>query len=269
MNPYEEKKQERIERLNDAAQKAEAEAETLSNRAREMASIIPLGQPILVGHHSEKRDRNYRGKIERKQDAAYTAHEKAEYYRERAEAAEKNTSISSDDPDAVPKLEARKEAMQTWLDTMKAINKTIRKLKLTKDTPDLGNRLQEMGLHEDAISSLLQLTLFISKVGYPAYALSNLSANIRRIQERIDQLQRARTAVTAEETINEVRILDNVEDNRVQVFFPVIPSEDVRQFLKSNGLRFSFTIGAWQRFRSNSALYWAREAAKKYQIGSH
>ena len=23
-------------------------------------SVIPFGQPILIGHHSEKRDRNYR-----------------------------------------------------------------------------------------------------------------------------------------------------------------------------------------------------------------
>jgi hypothetical protein len=57
MNAYEEKQQARVERYEALAEKHRAAADAACNRAHEMASIIPFGQPILVGHHSEGRDR--------------------------------------------------------------------------------------------------------------------------------------------------------------------------------------------------------------------
>src|SRR5713226_1456384 len=55
-----ERAQVRAQRLEDRSEKASTESERLYNHAHEMASVIPFGQPILVGHHSEKRDRRYR-----------------------------------------------------------------------------------------------------------------------------------------------------------------------------------------------------------------
>ena len=49
------------------------DADRLHTDARDMASIIPFGQPILVGHHSEKRDRNYRGRIHKKFERSFEA----------------------------------------------------------------------------------------------------------------------------------------------------------------------------------------------------
>ncbi|MCC3151437.1 DUF3560 domain-containing protein, partial [Bifidobacterium bifidum] len=63
MNSYERKQEARRERLEARAEKARTEAKATYDRAHTMAEAIPFGQPILVGHHSEKRDRNYRGKI--------------------------------------------------------------------------------------------------------------------------------------------------------------------------------------------------------------
>ena len=54
------------------------------------------------------------------------------------------------------------------------------------------------------------------------------------------------------------RLIDNVEDNRLQIFFPEIPSEATRRELKSNGFRWSPSVGAWQRHRSNRATYLAK-----------
>src|SRR3546814_14667088 len=58
-NAYEEKQEARRERLLAAADKAEARADQAYRRAdlREEVSGIPFGQPILVGHHSERRHR--------------------------------------------------------------------------------------------------------------------------------------------------------------------------------------------------------------------
>lgn len=50
-----------------------------------MASIIPFGQPILVGHHSEQRDRNYRDRIHNTFGKAFAEQDKAAYYHSKAE----------------------------------------------------------------------------------------------------------------------------------------------------------------------------------------
>ena len=57
---------------------------------------------------------------------------------------------------------------------------------------------------------------------------------------------------------NGVCLVDNVEANRLQIFFPEIPSEEIRRELKRNGFHWSPTGGAWQRHRSNRATYLAK-----------
>ena len=60
VSDYELKRTLRLERLRARATRLASESEGARARASQMASIIPFGQPILVGHYSEKRDRNYR-----------------------------------------------------------------------------------------------------------------------------------------------------------------------------------------------------------------
>ena len=63
MNSYEEKQEARRARYEEKASRLRDEAHRLHDQAHEMASAIPFGQPILVGHHSEGRDRRYRDRI--------------------------------------------------------------------------------------------------------------------------------------------------------------------------------------------------------------
>jgi hypothetical protein len=104
---YNQRRQDRLERLQAAADKAATESAATWKQASLMASVIPFGQPILVGHHSEQRDRNYRARIESKHRKGYELYQKAEYYRERAQGVESNTAIFSDDPSATDQLTAR------------------------------------------------------------------------------------------------------------------------------------------------------------------
>ena len=53
--------------------------------------------------------------------------QKADYYRSKAEAAEKNTAISSDDPEAVTKLKSKLEKLQNFQSYMKTVNSYYRK----------------------------------------------------------------------------------------------------------------------------------------------
>jgi hypothetical protein len=84
---YEERKERRVSRYEDRALKANAEANVLFDKAHDMASVIPFGQPILVGHHSEGSDSSYRKRVENTQRKSFEAAEKAAYYQDKAESA--------------------------------------------------------------------------------------------------------------------------------------------------------------------------------------
>ena len=57
---YEERKQNRLQAYRNLAEKNQQLSTITYDRAKSMASVIPFGQPILIGHHSENRDRRFR-----------------------------------------------------------------------------------------------------------------------------------------------------------------------------------------------------------------
>ncbi len=77
----------RAERYSTYAENASKRSDQLYNEAHKMGDIIPLGQPILVGHYSEGRDRRYRDRIQNKFGKSIEEDKKAEYFERRAEAA--------------------------------------------------------------------------------------------------------------------------------------------------------------------------------------
>lgn len=252
---YEERKAERIERYEDLANNAQTNANDLHAQARRMADVIPFGQPILVGHHSEKGDRRYRDKIHNKFGKAFAEQDKAKYYAGRAASAENNTAIASDDPAAVVKLKERIAELEGEQTLMREANKAIRK---GDDT-----RLRELGLSDGKIARLKEKD-FCGRIGFADYMLTNNSGNIRRLKQRLALLQAEAQESTIEEEIGAVRLVNSVEDNRTQLFFPGKPPEAFREQLKSAGFRWCPTVGCWQRHKSSGALYHARELAAKW-----
>ena len=57
MSTRSERKQNRIDRYNELARKAETKSIEAFEHSNSIVKCIPMGQPILVGHHSEKRHR--------------------------------------------------------------------------------------------------------------------------------------------------------------------------------------------------------------------
>lgn len=250
MNDYERKRTERIERLRARAEAKRAEGDALIGRSHDRLARIPFGQPILVGHHSERRHRSDLSKADRDMGRGVEALNESTDLARRAHAAETNPSVSSDDPDAVAKLRAKAAKLQADCDRMKTINAMIRK----------GAKAAELakflGCTEESAATLL-LPDFCGRVGFPPYKLTNDRAEIRRILQRIAQLEAHAVALKPEAIEhNGVRIEES--DNRVRVFFPAKPDEATRAALKSRGFRWSPTVGAWQRHASNGAWYDAR-----------
>jgi len=104
------------------------------------------------------------------------------------------------------------------------------------------------------------------KPSLPAYVLSNSNGRIKGIKDRIAHLERLsqqetkETIIESESTLtNGIRIVDNVEAHRLQIFFNSKPSAEIRTQLKKNGFRWTPTIEAWQSYRSDNAIKKARE----------
>lgn len=67
----------RLEKYRYISKKLNNESNNIYNEAKKMSSVIVFGQPILIGHHSEKKDRNFRGKIHNKFKKAFLLSDKA------------------------------------------------------------------------------------------------------------------------------------------------------------------------------------------------
>lgn len=83
---------ERADRLANRAVKAAEKTDALDAKAHALADVIPFGQPILVGHHSEGRDRRYRAKIAATMDKAVEAYRDQAEVERQAKAAARTTA---------------------------------------------------------------------------------------------------------------------------------------------------------------------------------
>jgi hypothetical protein len=75
----------RAERQAEKAVTAKGQAAGAFAEAQAVQDMIPLGQPVLVGHHSERRHRRDLAKIDRKLDAGIEAMKAAERHERSAE----------------------------------------------------------------------------------------------------------------------------------------------------------------------------------------
>ena len=83
LNTYEQKKADKVERLREAADKLDAQADRMAENYSSMAVHLPIGQPVLKGHYSEKADRNFRNKLNRTLNNTAELRNKAKELREK------------------------------------------------------------------------------------------------------------------------------------------------------------------------------------------
>jgi hypothetical protein len=86
----EERAAERAERFEGYSERREADGDAAHARVAAITDGIPLGQPILVGHHSERHARRDAKRIENGMRRAVKMWETAEYWQRRARAAVAN-----------------------------------------------------------------------------------------------------------------------------------------------------------------------------------
>ena len=241
MTTRRERLERKLEKREDWAGKASERASKRFNAAHAIADGIPFGQPILVGHHSEKHARADAARIDNNMRKGCEENNLATHHRSRAAglARQLDNSIFSDDDNAIAALEARIAEREAERDRCKLINKEIRK------GAGWESRL-DPPLIESEKTSLIQNARIWGVQGYPAYVLTNLGACIRKDRERIEEIKaRAKRTEQAEAAGGVI-----IEGNEyVRVTFAEKPDRSILNDLKAAG--FYWGSGSWNGKRSS------------------
>ncbi|MSA99653.1 DUF3560 domain-containing protein [Finegoldia sp. BIOML-A3] len=254
---YFERKELRVERLREKADKMRSESVDAFRDARKIQDSIPMGQPILIGHYSEKRSRRDRDRIDANIKKSIEKQEQAEYYDEKLAAAENNKVISSDNPQAIELLEDKISKLKARQQRYKDMNKYYRKHKTMVGFEDLSDEKAA------EINKRIDEDYSFNKKPAPSYILSNLNAMIKSTEKRLEQLKELDEMEYEEIEFDNCTVISNDKTNRVEMHFGYKPGEDVRSLLKRKGFKWSRNNECWQRMRNKNSLNTAISLAKE------
>lgn len=215
-----------------------------ATESHDIASRRPFGQPIIVGHHSE---RGHRRDLERQHSKDAQAHDLWKQAKEAEHAAktcESNRAIYADDPEAVTKLREKLTDLERQRDSWKELNSQYRKAKGDIDAMPIADALKA-ALKRGKESYYMGPDKFRPA---ESYQFQNLGAEIRRCQKRIDELRaRESAAARPERRIGGIVIQDNLDFQKVELRFPGKPSDEARAKLKAWGFRWVRSAACWSR----------------------
>ena len=253
-----ERQEVRAERYRQYAENAENRAASAFNVSNDAVSGIPLGQPILVGHHSEKA---HRRALERSNNAMLRSireSEKAAYYRSKAEAVENNDNIYLGDDDAIERLKEKIAKLSNLQDQMKGSNKILRNSKMTHT--EKIDAIVTLGISEEKASRIVRENLV-----FPSYALTNNNAKINAAKKQLERAQTLASKEDREYTIDDITIEECYSENRVRIYFPGKPEDGMRENLKRNGFRWAPSMGCWQAYINRWTLDFVKNITKSNQ----
>ena len=255
LGDYQERQEAKRDRLEERAAKAEAVSNERFNTASTLGKMLPFGQPILVGHHSEAKHRKHAESINTNMRKSVEAQDKAEYLSRRADSVG-SAGIASDDPEAVEKLKKKLEGLIKSHELMKAVNKIVRSSHMTEEDK-IEYLVNTHGQTEERAKKLLRPCEFFGKFGFDAYALQNSNANIRTTRKRLEHLEALHNEAPLQgngEAMGTAWELYE-EEGRIKFSFDGIPAEEVRKKLKSNGFKWSRYSKAWVRKLTPNAVF--------------
>lgn len=262
VDPWEEKLEAKRARLRSRAKRARAESRGVSARATAIADAIPLGQPILVGHHSEKRARRDAAKIRAGFEKAAALEDKAAGL-ERAADSVGTAGISSDDPGALEKLARKAEELEKLRKLEVRTNARIRQEAAkvrAKTGRDPGHDEHVQIVHAvttgDAVVFLDRLLAAANAFPWLPQIGDGTQVELRRTRERIAELEERRSEPAREPRAFAGGVVeDDAEGNRVRIVFDAKPGKPTIAVLRSRGFVWSPSRGAWQRMRSSQAWH--------------
>lgn len=218
----------------------------MSAKGRCLSSMItgPANFPVARNEKANNAERRAGDACLDYYNKVIKAAEKAAYYDENPDA----RPIMDGDSDALERLKKKLESHKKAHETMLAVNKIVRKKPI-----DEAALVAVLG-SEDKARRILEPDCY-GDVGFATYALNNNRATISRLQGRIDKLEKRKDQGGKEINVGGVRVLQNSEDMRIQIFFDGKPAPEIISCLKSNAFKWAPSKGAWQRQLTNNAVY--------------
>lgn len=236
-------------RLQRAAARLQAAQAAYDNQP---AHQIPLGQPILLGHHCQRRHERDLQRLNTAMSNLAAAGRDLDDAQRRAAAA--GLSVHVDDDDAVAALTDKIAAAETEHAAYLAHNKNTRKQRpcAITDCP----ACQKLDRCNDDTTRPV-----------PSFTLSNSRARINRLRDQLTQAEARAQAVGADDEVLATgegwQLLHAVSDARVRFVFDARPAPDTRALLKRNGFRWAPTVGAWQRLDNANGLAVAKRVGEQ------
>jgi len=233
-----EKLEQKLEKREEWAEKAREKCSEEFETARKITENIPFGQPILVGHHSE---RMHRRDIERSashMDKGCAEYRKAEYHEEKARGLSRmlDNTIFSDDEDAIERLQEKLGDRRALQEGYKRINKIIRSKQLTS-----AEKVKEIMLV--GIVGEENATEMVGRgYGIPAYAMQNNNGEIRRLEQRIKEITARKARQAEAEQAGGVAV--TISGDYATVTFAEKPEYSIIRALKDTG--FYWSRGSWR-----------------------
>lgn len=177
----------RLERRQTWAAKAHDRSEQSLAAVRSLADQIPVGQPILVGHHSERRARRDAERIHSGMSRGVEELRLAQRHEARAEGIQRQLDVAvySDDPDACERLRERIAEAEAERDRRKRANRLYR----AGDAEGLA----AMGLDIEELRVRIATLPSYDRQPWPAYSLTNIGARIRADKKRLAELEARQT----------------------------------------------------------------------------
>lgn len=200
-------------------------------------------------------------RMEKKEDAMRSSRKKAEAWEEKAIRAIEKTLTNEPDKlgnpdDLLTQQRAKLAKLEEHSAKMKVLNAAYRKFKTKPESLDKNTELNEA--EKRLIKNFVPEYSYV-KAPFQTWQLQNTNANIRRIKDRITELE-AKSEVAAQDTVPTIRfaggeVYYNATDNRIQIFFESKPDADVRTELKKNGFKWAPSVQFWQRAITANALH--------------
>lgn len=178
MATYRERRLAKAERLREWSGGNATKGNAARAESDRIADMIPFGQPILVGHHSERRHRKDIERIRGGMDRAMELGQKAARQESAADEIEAQAAnaIYDDDPDAIERLAAKLQRLEAEREQIKTRRAELRK--------EHRERLKGLtaGGREDVMRA----------AGVPQYRVTNLGGQITQTRDRLARLRRER-----------------------------------------------------------------------------
>lgn len=239
----------KLELRREWADKRAARATAKIAQAINMTAGIPMGQPTLVGHHSERGHRALLARSDNAMRAGCESAAMAKHHESKADGIESQieTSIFSDDPDALEQLEAKIASMEAQRERHKRVGAAWRKLK-KPNSSDLAawSKIQELaGITAEQAEKYRQdcrmEETFCGRGPVPGYVLLNLGGRITAARNRIVDVKNRQRRSKAADDAGGIAIEGAGEYARVT--FAEKPERSILNALRAAG--FYWGSGSW------------------------